>query len=252
MSRQTYYTAFVPSDGMHYPPDTAVYPLHHSPADDAISNYYFYQSDSRWVDGKLQLQRRYLAAREHRQFVTVRSTRSDAHLEVRGSGDALQVKNLLGADIELALLMDDDGRLHSVENLAANVQATAPLVDPVQTRQIWHARIDPKTPNATAPTDSDRYYSIFSRGRYRNYWGRNNSQWSPVQNASVLEQGILDIDRLLNDLKDGKASAAHGSERTFAAITTESIKGEDGEPLAPLGVRNSRITESLHVVRGGW
>jgi hypothetical protein len=254
ISRQTYYTAFVPSDGMRYPPDTAVYPLHHSPAEVATSNYYFFQSDSQWVDGKLQLQRRYLTAREHRQFVTVRSTPCQARLEVRTSGGKMLVKNLLGTDIDIALLVDDDGRLHSVENLAANTQVEAPLIEAAIAQSAWRRRLDPKLPMMPSNYDPNRYDSLFGRGRYNSYmyYGRNQSQWGVTQGTSVLERGINDLDPILNRMRDGVGNAAAGYERTYTAITTDSIKADDGEPLAPLGVRNSRVVESLHVVRGRW
>jgi hypothetical protein len=254
VTRQTYYTAFVPSDGLRYPSDTAIYPLHYSPTDVATSNYYFYQSDSQWVDRKLQLQRRYLTAREHRQFISVRSAPCQARLEVRSAGGKMHVKNLLGANIDIALLIGDDGRLHSVENLAANAQAEAPPVEAAIAISAWHKRLDPKLPTMPISYDPTRYDSLFSRGRYNRYsfYGRNQSQWGVTQGASVLERGINDIDPILNRLRDGVGKATAGYERTFTAITTDSIKADDGEPLAPLGVRNSRVVESLHVVRGRW
>lgn len=253
ISRQTFYTAFVPSDGMRYPPDTAVYPMHHSPMDDAVSNYYLYQSDSEWVDRKLQLQRRYLTAREHRQFVTVRSTPCQAKLEVRGSGDKMLVKNLLGTDIDMALLVDDSGRLRSVENLAANAQAEAALIDGATAQSAWHKRLDPKLPAMPVNYDPNRYDTLFSRNRYNRMYGYGRNQtWGVTQGTGALERGISDIDPILNRMRDGVVNAGSGYERTYTAITTDSIKADDGEPLVPLGVRNSRVVESLHVVRGRW
>lgn len=253
ISRQTYYTAFVPSDGMRYPTDTAVYPLHHSPYEDAVQNSHFYQSDSEWLDGKLQLQRRYLSAREHRQFMTVRSTPCQARLEVRSSGDKLQVKNLLGTDIDIALLIDDQGRLRSVEHLAADAVTEAPLIEPAAASAAWHKRLDPKLPAMPTQYDPNRYDTLFSRNRYNyRYWGRNQSQWAATQGTSALERGINDLDPILNRLRDGINNAAASHERTFTAITTDSVKAEDGEPLAPLGIKNSDVVEALHMVRGRW
>jgi hypothetical protein len=60
----------------------------------------------------------------------------------------------------------------------------------------------------------------------------------------LLERGIYDVNAWFNN--------AEGSERTFIAITADSITAEDGEPLVPLGVRGSKVVESLHVLRGGW
>ena len=254
ISRQTYYTAFVPSGGMQYPPDTAVYPLHHSPSDQAISYSYHYQSDSEWIDRKLQLQRRYLAAREHRQFITVRSTPCRARLEVRSAGDRMLVKNLLGTKVEMALLIDGDGLLHSVENLAADAQMEAPLVEAATARSDWRKGLDPKIPTMPA-YDPTRYDSLFGRGRYNRaygYWGQGQSQWIVSQSQSELERGINEIDSVLNSLNDQKNNTAAGHQRTYTALTTDPIKADDGEPLAPLGIRNSTVVESLHVVQGRW
>jgi hypothetical protein len=250
MSRQTYYTAFVPSDGMRYPTNTAVYPLHYSPQKEAISNYFFYQSDSQWVDDKLQLQRRYLTAREHRQFVTVRSTDTPARLEARATGSTMQVENRLGVPIDFLMLVDDQGKLFGLEDMAVDAQAIVPPLDPAVAQRQWHARIDPKTPTMPPNYDPNRYDTIFSRNRFNySFYGRNQSQWGPTQSTGVLERGISEVDSMLGRIRDGGGSE---NKRTFVAITAESIKGGDGEPMAPLGVRGSRLVESLHVVKGSW
>jgi hypothetical protein len=242
MSRQTYYTAFVPSDGMRYPSDTAVYPLHYSPSNEALSYSYFYQSDSQWVDDKLQLQRRYLTARQHRQFMVVRSTKSGAKLEVRSAGKALQVKNQLGSRLELAFLADNEGQLHRIEDLEPGATATAEPITSADAQKAWRSRLEPKAPLMPTNFDPTRFNSVFNRRGY--YWGRNAGQWTPTQSSNLLERGINDINAWFNN--------AEGAERTYIAITADSIVAEDGEPLVPLGVRGSRVVESLHVLRGGW
>jgi len=253
ISRQTYYTAFVPSDGMHYPPDTAVYPLHYAPYDESDGR--FYQTDSQWLDGKLQLQRRYLTAREHRQFVIVRSTASKARLDVTAAGNTLRVKNLLGTKLEYGLLFDDAGRLHAVENLESDATTDAQAITAAAARTQWGNHLGPKTPRMPHDFDPTRLDTMFSRQRYYNYGyygGGQNSPWQPSQSNSALERGIRELDSLLMQPEGKRAGSGSGAERSFFVITTDSITAEDGQAMAPLGIRGSRVVESLHVVRGRW
>jgi hypothetical protein len=245
MSRQTYYTAFVPSDGMHYPPDTAVFPLYDQPYDMARAGNFF-DSDSQWLDGKLNLQRRYLAAREHRQLLAVRSTDTQARLDVKPAGERLQVHNLLGTRIELALLSDAHGQLYVVKNLDASTARPAEPIELSAARKLWTEQVGPKTPALPPGFDSNRYTNIFSR---RYYYG--GSQWNASQASSLLERGIHEVDELL--LSNSQSPTAQQVQgQAFVAITTDSILGSDGEPLAPLGIQNTQVVESLHVVRGSW
>jgi hypothetical protein len=227
-----------------------VYPLHYSPSREAINGYNFYQSDSQWVDDKLQLQRRYLAAREHRQFITMRSTRSQARLEVRPTKDALQVKNRLGVPIDIAFVFDEEGDLHSVENLAPDGVAVAQPVTATVARGLWESRVKPLV--ATVSYDPNRYDTMFTRNRYYGYYGRNQSQWSATQSLGELDRGLQDFSDVLKRMSQGANNATVGSAHSFVAITTEAVKADDGESMAPVGVRGSRAVDSLHVVRGTW
>lgn len=253
ISRQTYYTAFVPSSGMHYPADTAVYPLHYAPYNETVHGHFF-NSDSQWLDGKLQLQRRYLTARQHRQFLTVRSTGTKARLDVTASGGSLSVKNQLGSKIDFGLLIDSAGKLHSVENLGDGATVTAQPVDVPVARKEWSARTTTKAPRLPLNFNPERYNSMFSSQRYYNYGWRGGSAWNPTQTTGMLESGIREVDTLLMRLPERTTGSVStlGVGRTFVALTADSVLGDDGEAMAPMGVPDSRVVESLHVVRGSW
>jgi hypothetical protein len=242
MSRQTYYTAFVPSGGLRYPPDTAVFPLHYDP-DQHDRGGDYYRSTSSWIDGDLRLERGYLSAREHRQFITVRSTASTAHLEVKQAGEeTLYVRNRLGTPIELALLRDAEGQLYSVQNLAEDATTKAAKVESVAAMRLWTDQINPKRPN------SDESFNVMRNGGMF-FWSSYNWHGNMSQSNSLLERGLTDIERWLQ----GYATTDFARDKqSFVAITTDSLAASDGRAMAPLGIEKTEVVESLHVVQGNW
>jgi hypothetical protein len=239
MSRQTYYMAFVPSEGMRYPPDMAVYPMHDDPYSE-VANGNYYQSESQWNDGNLHLKRRYLAARQHRQFITMRSSATEARIEAQERGGRLAVKNELGVPIELLLLRNAEGRWFMTDSLAAGETGIAVPSDATTARQLWSDLVLPKSPQFPPNYEPDRFDNPFS-GRSWRYW-----QTPASQKGSALERSLREVDQLLY------ASATTAGETLFVAVTSESIPADDGQAMAQQGISRARTVESLHVVRGKW
>lgn len=249
-SRQTYYMAFVPSSGMQYPLETAVFPLHAQPYEQSVQGN-FYRSQSEWGDDKLMLKRRYLAAREHRQFVTLRATSCSARLDVQKTGEkTLNVKNSLGAAVEYGVICDEQGKLYEIESLAQDGSALVSVGDPAAIHVRFAKWLHADVPTLPQDFDPRGYDNIFSvRRRY--YYGGYNQSLLATQSMSVLERNLREADATVTTLANG-GSPQQGSVRFYYLLTTTPVIADDGQSMAPLGVAGAQVVAATHLVRGSW
>jgi hypothetical protein len=275
MSRQMVFAAFVPSSGMQFPRDTAVYPLHHRPWEMATgpNNQSYFQSDSECTEDTSTLRSRYLGSREQRQFIVLRAAACSARLDVKEipqpevAGKTpppnIRVTNRLGVPLELALIRGTNGEFYLAENLAADSGAElaplhdADLVQSVKTGQAptkvmrWNKLLGDDS--LSFPTDfSTNQYSLLSRSRdnYRYYGNRSNN--TPIQAESMLEQGrlqALHASQLSGVVRNNKPVI---TTRQYFAITTSPVADTEGKPLVPVGLPSANMVRQSHIVHGNW
>jgi hypothetical protein len=266
ISRHTYFAAFVPSDGLQFPADTAAYPLHNQPWNHATGYQdHFFGTSSVWQNDKLILRSRYLGAREQRQFMVQRSANTQAELKVvakPASSDSktpasVTVENRLGVAIEMCLLNDAAGNVFMVRDLTSNGRQEATALNDEQLRDTqtqWQLKLrenDLSTPYAYERLQNSNRND---RRRYYNYNPSNNANVS--QGANLLELGMGQMNQAAyRRTSDGAKNDSNnkGSQLPrFYAIVAGSLLDSNEQPLAPLGISSANVVKQSHAVQGSW
>jgi hypothetical protein len=105
-SRQSYYAAIAPSQGLTFPDDATVFPLVPQPGDRSLPQSALLE----WDEGQ-HLRGGYLTSRTATQFVIARARKSDARLIVRPkkrTSDPVEIENRLEGKIQYVLVRDGE------------------------------------------------------------------------------------------------------------------------------------------------
>ena len=267
MSRQMIFAAFVPSAGMEFPSDTAVYCLHHHPQDVATGyNQYYFQNDSEWNNGRLQLRRRYLASREQRQFMVLRSTACSAQLAVEelpaekslapnAPGPAIRVTNRLGQPLPMCVLHGTNDEVYTIEDLKdkASVEIRpTPEAELQKFRLRWRAKLQENALEFPVGFNTNQFGSL-SRRRWSPNYG-NNQSGNYSQGNGVLEQGMFLADNItsLQQTYTTSNNKVITLSRKYFVVLSAPLTGDDQESLVPVGLPGVHILQQSHVVEGSW
>jgi hypothetical protein len=237
-SRQSYYAGLVPSGGLSFPANAAVYPLEYLPRrrelPSAIGRRLAWGERQHYTAG-------YVQPRVTSQFMVTRSRRTKAGLSIswpEGQESPPAVENGLGARVLELFLLDGNGRGYWAGGIdpGARFRLQAAALEPAaaRLRQVL-AEHRPANPPKFDPIDFRRAFG-FGFNPFYYYWG-----WDEGLPEPSTEQGVLETN--LNRL------AASGlrrlNPRSYVAIVESSSE-------TPLGFESAREEASLHVVLGRW
>jgi hypothetical protein len=271
MSRQTYFTAFAPSQGMLYPKDTAVYtlayPQHIKRNTEKLNIDFVVQDKSTQLRGPL------LAPREQRQFVTMRSAACVAELKIAEQPDTekIVVTNALGATVKTGIIIGTQGNFYVVKDLAAGDTTTiAPTSSEskVEMLKFWQTELhanDLDFPPSFNTRDFER--SEPDQNSYRSQVARKTRPVNPnanekptlmpTQSTSLLEKQYSDAGRIIalinptNNSSDATNQKVQIPDRDYFMLMTAPLLDTDGQSFCPLGI-TANVTQSSHLVRGTW
>ena len=227
-SRQSMYSAIVPSGGLRYPEDAAVYPLEDVPTD-------VNQQARRdlVLDGDQQLASGYISSRTWCQLMVVQPQQTEARINVQQSGSKFTAENQLGSRIATLLVADADGKLFVGKNIREKDKANLSAINVEDARKMLREIHSENRP--VAPDGSVGYQRSSFALQPTSSWTQWDSGFTaPSMSTGLLEQGISGA---MNRLpKNGH----------YVAITAENPS------TVPLGYERAVEEESLHVITGEW
>ncbi len=235
-ARISYYAGLVPSGGLVFSRDVAVFPLQPEGTDSHESAG---RSRSVVMDDDYQrLASGWLAPRTLTQFVTVRSRSTEVGLDVATQGGVTRVTNRLGVAVRRLLLNNSDDTLLTARDISAGATvelAPATLADEQDAlKQLAQAQAT----RLPVGFDTNEYGAIFGIRGYRNRWyGRKNLVQAASPYTSLLEKS-------LTNCVDPKFTAGL-APRSYLAVVDQS-------PEIEWGVDQPRIEEGLNFVYGQW
>jgi hypothetical protein len=227
-SRQSYYAGLVPSAGLVYPTQAAVYPIDPLPSEAKRRlRRLRWDEDQNLIDG-------YLGPRSLTQLMVVHADRSDLRLEIARAADSATttVRNGLGPTLQYLLVRDGTDCFWG-ERISPDEQVELKRIEASDAEdQLRRILLDhePSVPLGLEIAGTFRSYRTF-------YYGNNvDGQFGqPTPSSSILEQ-CFDALRDFR-LPDGKS---------FVAITSEAPS------TVPVGVPQARQEAGLHVIQGTW
>jgi len=230
-NRISLYAGIVPSAGLKFSPDTAVYPVwpDHNGLDSGNVD---------WTNTQ-HLARGWLRSRTPAQFETISVRAERARLDVKpvGAGE-VEVANGLEWDIALVVIKDEAGRLYAARKLPAGATMKAATATPGDLQGLSTALSDDSLvapPGAGSP-DFSPFDRSSRRAMMMGYYGQ---QETPASFAgSLLETNL----KLLN--RPAQEPVAGGMRlRSYLAVLSQN-------PGIELGVERTRPAAGLQVVVG--
>ncbi len=221
-SRQSYYAALVPSGGLSFPADAAVFPVEMS-GDRYTSLRAFSRAHTqtlRWGNDQ-RLASGYLSSRSLSQFLVITSGESQAELRVvPASGDEpLAVENRLGTTVEQLVLCGHDGQFYRGASIEPGATVALEAIESAPSSLLrFITEYEDSRPAAEPTVDGGP-----------NVLSTSVSSWAARR---------IPVDTTYSDGTPIEAG-------TYLAIVEHS-------PAVPLGVKTARQRDSLHVVVGRW
>jgi hypothetical protein len=233
-SRQSYYAAIAPSQGLRFPDDTTVFPLLHEPGERGSS-----KSTLMVWDGEQQLRGGYMTSRAATQFVATRATATQAGLSItEQTGGAPQVENRLGTSVKYLLLRNSAGEYFAASGVRDKSTVESRSIELVEAERAMQSLADAVRPALPEGYDDLRnhnnLFSVLSPRRYRRMLDVNAGEL--LMDNSLLETNIREC------LRPAQYPLA---KRSYVAIVENS-------PLMTTGVGRVREESSFHVVRGRY
>jgi hypothetical protein len=236
-SRQSYYAAIAPSQGLHFPDDTTVFPLRHDPGNRSQQ-----RSTLMVWDGHQELRGAYLASRTAEQFMVCRATTTQARLIVNegaAAGVPPDVDNHLGTTIKFLLVRDSRGDYFSGESIrdrsTAGLQSTSTETAEKTFGVLTNAVAPGLPPGYDDASKYESFFTLFGTTRYRPASG-DAGAGDPQTANSLLETNISSaLAPTLTPPREG----------SYIAIVENS-------PVVLTGVGPLREESSFHVIRGRY
>src|SRR5262245_1667285 len=236
-SRQSYYAAIAPSQGLHFPDDTTVFGMRQDPGDRSSQ-----RSTLLVWDGNQQLRGAYLTSRTATQFMVCRATTTPARLivtEGAAAGSPPKIENQLATKINYLLIRDSRGDYFAASSIQDKASATLENVELLDAEKAIDAiakPVDPKLPDGYETTDANKnFFNIFGINRYRPAYS-DAGAGDPLMAKSLLEANIK------TSLMPTVTPPPPGS---YIAIVEMS-------PLVITGVGPLKEEASFHVIRGRY
>lgn len=240
-TRLSYYAGLAPGNGLVMPDDVAIYPIipgwNESSSDANVGG----SREMKWEDRHQKLTVGWLRSRTPTQYLTVRSRKSSAHIQLTQKNERLEAKNELGAAIQFLVAANEAGELFSGEQLATGAKVTltpAKRSDAVRTFQQLVVKNQPQAPLELSGEDSD--FLLFQRRQQSRASRRFGLQYSNEQpGGNLLERAISDLAGL-----EGHP-ALPLPPNSYVAVTQTG-------PEVVLGVPGAEEEASFHVIFGQW
>lgn len=237
-SRQSYYAAIVPSQGLLFPEDATIFPIEYEPTRNRPNAN---ENDSlvTW-DGGQYLRSGYLSSRTATQCMVQRVTKTEALLKVsesRQAGEPPVLENQLGAALHYVLLRDSRGEFYAAKSLATGAKTTLSKTEPQSAENEFKQLLEAVQPSL--PLGSEKGHetavSLFLP-RWGGWMNVDSSASRPEMSAGLLESGIALAATPVSHPPD---------PRSYVAVM-------DRPPVVPIGVPRVREEFSLHVIRGKY
>jgi len=238
-ARLSYYAGVGPSEGLRFPSDMAVLPIHPARREETDA-----RRISHWSEDQ-HLASGWLAARTPAQFLTIRPRRTAARLNVvAADGQPVRVENALGVSVIHLVVFDGQGRPHVAEDVAAG--GSAALTANADLTEIGQALFDGQSskrmPEGIADMQSHRGLFDVSRGDWYYYPpGRFGVSSAGAGVASRLERVLA----ALGGSKTAIANTQNHQPKTYVAIV-------DRSPEVVFGLESVQEEASFHVIVGKW
>lgn len=239
-ARLSYYAGLAPGNGLAFDDDVALYPIQSGweiSAEAAGSE----ANQLRLRDGKLHFAKGWLRSRAPTQFLSVRSRKSPARLQLDRSDDHLIATNKLGARILYLAVVDESGNVFagdSIDEDARVVLQASSHSDAIRVLREMMLLHQPQIPPELAGTqtsDADRS----GRGR-RTFRGT----FDPEFGVERLSENLLSA--AINGLVASNAeNTLNVPRRSYIAITATG-------PEIELGLPEVVEEASFHVLHGTW
>ncbi|MBW8884301.1 MAG: hypothetical protein JF612_05885 [Planctomycetia bacterium] len=235
-SRQSYYAAIAPSQGLHFPDDTTIFPMTHDPGDRSRQ-----RSTLLVWDGDQQLPGAYLISRTATQFMVCRATTTPARLNVIEGADGVtpRIENLLATNIKYLLVRDSHGDYfasRSIRDKGTTALEKVELSDAEKVMNALHLAVKPDLPDRFDSTNKyETFFNLFGTTRYRPAYS-DAAAGDPLMTHSLLETNIE------TSLAPTLTPPPPGS---YIAIVETS-------PVVITGVGPLNEEASFHVIRGQY
>lgn len=230
-SRLSYYASFPPEGGLEFNRDTAIYPLYPSGDDGLAYHYQALNLEMKWTSTTQQLTKGWLRSRTPTQFLVVEPQTTTAGLRLRKT-KGLRGTNLLGARLELALAIDEQGQWYRAVGAEPGQPLSFEKVDEGQAVTSYRAALrdrEPSFPDGAAARPVSSYLSLRSFGHSEG-GDFSRSLHSQLWQELLGEEG---------------APALALPPRRYIAVTHHTA-------IASLGVEKATEEASLHLVIGNW
>jgi hypothetical protein len=230
-NRISLYAGIVPSAGLKFSPDTAVFPIW-------PENSTFESGSLDWTNTQ-HLARGWLRSRTPAQFetISVRSERGRVDVKPAGAGE-IEVANGLPWNIDVLIVKDEAGRIYAARKLPAGASMKAGTAASESIQALSSAlSADPLQAPPGAGTSE---YNPFDRASRRTmmYYPYNDQQTPASFGTSQLETYLKMLTR------PAQEPAAGGlPPRTWLAVLSSN-------PEIELGVESTRASAGLQVVMG--
>jgi hypothetical protein len=236
-SRQSYYAAMAPSQGLVFPEDATVFPIAHEPS--ARGND---RATLLAWDGDQQLRRGFLSSRTATQFMVCRATTSKARLLVTEGTQGSQppkVENRLATRIQYVLLRDSRGDYFAGQAIADQQSKELGKIDLTAAATAMSKlalAVKPTEPHGYDPNLHDDNLFLRIGARYSRMTSSDSGAGDPSMEKSLLETNI----------------AAALEPTTHPLVPGTYIAIVESSPLVVSGVPRAREEASLHVIRGRY
>ncbi len=230
-NRISLYAGIVPSAGLKFSPDTAVFPIW-------PDNSTFESGSVDWTNTQ-HLARGWLRSRTPAQFetISVRSERGRIDVKPAGAG-AIEVANGLSWNIDVLIVKDEAGRTYAARKLpaGASMKATAASSEDMQALSSALSA----DPLQAPPGASSSEYNPFDRSSRRAmmYYPYGEQQASASFSTSQLETNLK---VLMKPAQDPNAGGL--PPRTYLAVLS-------ANPGIELGLEHTKPSAGLQVVMG--
>lgn len=226
-SRQTYYAGMPNSDGLVFPANSAVYPIHYDQR--AGQN----RQTLLWGEEQQHLFRGYLQARSMSQFLVVNPVELPNKLTILDGADGkLKVENHFGVGIDGIVAYEHKSQDYYWANRVADGE-TVELSNLGKEAVLKHISEWLEESRLTTPEG----FNFTKRRNYRYYYGNaiDPGESSPLTNTALLEQqiGALRFSR-------------PPKQNVFFAFS------RNRPPTVPQAIRSADEEASFHVIKGTW
>jgi len=234
-ARQSYYAGLVPSGGLSFPGDTAIFPLYPNPPYPNQSNM---RRTINWDDDQV-FRSGFMKSRVTSQFMTIRSAQSTAMLSVDDSSteaDIISGHNQLGVAIRQLLVCDDDGAYYWASDVGGDQPFEAKSIVPSEARESLRTAIGDAKLKVPEEFDHAAVRNLSTRRSMFNYRYMNGQETPPDSGSSLLERQIS----ILQDVERVPLEP-----RTYVALTEQT-------PDVGLGYSKAVQVDCFHVIVGKW